>query len=355
MTRVLSVVGARPQFVKAFPVSRALRRRHEGVLVHTGQHYDEELSDVFFEELDIPEPDYNLGVGSAPHGEQTAAVMRRLDDVLDAEDPDVVLVYGDTNSTLAAALVAGKRDTALAHVEAGLRSGDRSMPEEVNRLLTDHVADHNYAPAEGAADQLRAEGVAGEVFVTGDVMYDAVLAARDRDFGGSTALDDHGVDPDEFVLATVHRAANTDDPERLASVLDGLAATDDPVVLPLHPRTENALDEYGLAERAAAELDLVDPLGYLDFLRLLSAARTVATDSGGVQKEAFYLDTPCVTLREETEWVETVDARWNTLVGADTAAIVDALDGERPRPEKPSLYGDGDAAGRIAEALDRVE
>ncbi|WP_435102103.1 non-hydrolyzing UDP-N-acetylglucosamine 2-epimerase [Halarchaeum sp. P4] len=355
MSRVVSVVGARPQFVKAFPVSGALRDAgHEEVLVHTGQHYDAELSDVFFDELAIPEPDYNLGVGSDDHGAQTAAVMRRLDDVLDSEDPDAVLVYGDTNSTLGAALVAAKRDVALAHVEAGLRSGDRSMPEEVNRLFTDHAADHNYAPAERAADRLRAEGAYAETVVTGDVMYDAVLAVEERDFGGSSALADHGVTADEFVLATVHRAANTDDPDRLAGILDGLASLPGPVVLPLHPRTDAALEAYGLAERARADLDVVAPLGYLDFLRLLDGARAVATDSGGVQKEAFYLDTPCVTLREETEWTETVEAGWNTLVGTDPAAIRAALTGGHDRPAKPSLYGDGDAADHIAEALERV-
>ena len=350
--RVCSVVGARPQFVKAFPVSRRLRDDHEEVLIHTGQHYDEELSGVFFDELDIPEPEYNLGVGSGGHAAQTAEMMRLLDEVIEAESPDAVLVYGDTNSTLAAALVAAKREPALAHVEAGLRSGKWSMPEEVNRVLTDHCSDLLLTPGENAAETLRGDSVRGEVVVTGDVMYDAVLAVRDRALDESTPLPLPDLRPDEYVLATVHRAANTDDPERLAGVLDGLAGIDSPVVLPLHPRTEAALDEHGLYDRAAAELRLVDPVGYVEFLRLLSDASRVATDSGGVQKEAFYLDTPCVTLRDETEWVETVDSGWNVLVGSDPDRIARALTDRSALPPKPELYGGGDAAARTVAALE---
>jgi len=353
--RVCSVVGARPQFVKAAPVSTALANAdgdHEEILVHTGQHYDDALSSVFFDELDVPEPAYHLGVGSDSHAAQTAAMMRGIDDVLDVESPDVVLVYGDTNSTLAAALVAAKCDPALAHVEAGLRSDNWSMPEEVNRVLTDHCSDLLFAPAANAAENLRADGISDGVVVTGDVMYDAVLAVRERAMETSPVLDDLAVTDGKFVLATVHRAANTDDPDRLAAILDGLAAVPERVVLPAHPRTANALRECGLYERAASELTLTDPFGYLDFLRLLDGASRVATDSGGVQKEAFYLDTPCVTLRDETEWVETVDAGWNVLVGADAARIEAALTGPVERPPKPALYGGGDAAERTVDALE---
>jgi UDP-N-acetylglucosamine 2-epimerase (non-hydrolysing) len=353
--KVLSVVGARPQFVKAFPVSDALADRHEEVLVHTGQHYDEELSGVFFDELPIPVPEYNLGVGSASHAVQTADVMRKLDTVVAAEEPAVVLVYGDTNSTLAAALVAAKRDTRLAHVEAGLRSDNWAMPEEVNRVLTDHCADLLFAPSERAAARLEAEGIVDGVSVVGDVMYDAVLRVRERTPDPATVLADRGlaaVAADDYVLATVHRAANTDDPDRLAAVVDGLARSPDPVVLPAHPRTRAALGEHGLRERAAAALHLVEPLGYLDFVSLLDGARAVATDSGGAQKEAFYLDTPCVTLRDETEWVETVEAGWNELVGADADAIAGALRSASASQSKPSLYGDGDAARRVATELE---
>jgi UDP-N-acetylglucosamine 2-epimerase (non-hydrolysing) len=349
--RVLSVVGARPQFVKAFPVSRALAGRHDETLVHTGQHYDEELSDVFFEELDVPEPAENLGVGSGSHAEQTAGVLTRLEAVVEREDPDVLLVYGDTNSTLGAALVGAKANVPVAHVEAGLRSGDRRMPEEINRIVTDHVSELLFAPTDAAVRNLQAEGLGTRTHQTGDVMYDAMGWASDAARQTSTVHEDLRIDPGEYVLATVHRARNTDDPERLASTLDGLAAVEDRVVVPLHPRTADRLAAYDLRERAAAALELVDPVGYLDFVALLDGARAVATDSGGVQKEAYFLDTPCVTLREETEWVETVAAGKNELVGADADAIAAALADPTLPDDDPQPYGDGDAAGRIAELL----
>lgn len=352
--KVLSVVGARPQFVKAFPVSRAIRDDHEEVLIHTGQHYDEELSAVFFEELAIPEPDANLGVGSDTHARQTAGVMTGLDELLASERPDAVVVYGDTNSTLAAALAATKRDATLAHVEAGLRSHDSTMPEEVNRVLTDHCSDLLFAPTERAVDNLRAEGIATGVHRTGDVMFDAMIAVKARAQERSTVVEDLGLAGGEYVLATVHRAANTDDPGRLAGIVEGLANAPLPVVLPAHPRTEQALREHGLYERAAEALQLVDPVGYLEFLALLSGAERVATDSGGVQKEAFYLSTPCVTMRDRTEWVETVECGWNTLVGADPELIAEELSREWRRSERPTPYGDGDAASRIVEVLERA-
>lgn len=352
--KVLTVVGARPQFVKAAPVSRALRQRHEEVLVHTGQHYDAEMSDVFFSELGVPAPEYNLGVGSAGHAEQTAAMMTALSAVVEQEDPDYVLVYGDTNSTLAAALVAAKGRARLVHVEAGLRSYDRSMPEEVNRVLTDHASDLLFAPTENARVILAGEGVTAGVHVTGDVMYDTLLWARTRALERSTVLDDLGLVPGEYILATVHRAGNTDDPARLAAIIDALAAAPFEVVLPLHPRTEAKLKEHGLWERATSSLRVIDPVGYLDFIRLLDGAERMVTDSGGVQKEAFFLDTPCVTLREETEWPETVDAGYNVLVGVDPVAIQAAL--ARPvsldPATKPTPYGDGTAAEQIVRLLE---
>ncbi|NHN59147.1 MULTISPECIES: non-hydrolyzing UDP-N-acetylglucosamine 2-epimerase [Halorussus] len=350
--KVLTVVGARPQFVKAAAVSRELRRDHEEVLVHTGQHYDEEMSDVFFEELGIPEPDDNLGVGSDSHGAQTAEMIVGLEELVETEEPDAVLVYGDTNSTLAAAVAASKLDTDLAHVEAGLRSFNREMPEEVNRVLTDHAADLLFAPSRRAVENLREESVPGAVHDTGDVMYDAVLWARDRAADHSTVLDEHGVEPGEYVLATVHRAGNTDDPKKLAAILDALAGDPREVVLPAHPRTVDRMKEYGLYEEAEERLTLTDPAGYLDFVRLQDCADVVATDSGGVQKEAFFLDTPVVTMREETEWRETVEAGWNTLAGADEEAIRRALATADPPDAKPRPYGDGDAAAEIARLLD---
>jgi len=350
--KVLTVVGARPQFVKAAAVSRPLRERHEEVLVHTGQHYDEALSGVFFDELGIPDPDYDLGVGSDSHGAQTAAMIRELEAVVEEEDPDVVLTYGDTNSTLASAVVTSKLPIPLAHVEAGLRSFNRAMPEEVNRVLTDHASDLLFVPSAVGRDHLATEGVTEGVYVTGDVMYDALLAVRDRVPAPGDVFTDLSLEPGEYVLATVHRARNTDSRERLLAIVDALAATADPVVLPLHPRTADRLESYGLYEHAADALTLVDPQGYLDFLGLLAGARALATDSGGAQKEACFLGTPCVTLREETEWTETVDAGWNVLVGADPAAIERALLDPSAPAERADLYGNGDAAERIVDLLD---
>lgn len=352
--KVLSVVGARPQFVKAFPVSEALKADHEEVLVHTGQHYDEQLSDVFFEELDVRTPAYNLGVKSGTHAAQTASVMRRLAAVVDDEDPDVLLLYGDTNSTLGGALVGAKRDLVLAHVEAGLRSGNREMPEEINRIITDHVSDLLFAPTREAAENLHTEGLGDRTHRTGDVMYDAIRWARDIARSETDVRERLELTGEEYVLATVHRPRNADDPDRLAAVLDGLAATPWPVVVPVHPRTAEKLDEFGMYERAERKLVLTEPLGYMEFVALLADARAVATDSGGVQKEAFFLDTPCVTMREETEWVETVSSGWNRLVGADADAITDAITSSSLPDEKPQPYGDGNTARRIAALLGRV-
>lgn len=359
--KVLSVVGARPQFVKALPVSVALRNDHEEVLVHTGQHYDEELSDVFFRELQLPTPDHHLGVGSNTHAVQTARIMAALEPVMEEESPDATLVYGDTNSTLAAALVAAKREPTLAHIEAGLRSDNWAMPEEVNRVLTDHASDLLFAPSRAALDNLCAEGLTGGVTQTGDVMYDALCRMRPESRARSTILSDLDLEEGGFILATVHRAGNTDDHDRLAAIVEGLSAAPLPVVFPCHPRTEAQLRVTGLWHKAEAAFKLIDPVGYLDFIRLIDGAERVATDSGGVQKEAFFLDTPCVTLRGATEWVETVDAGWNVLVGAQSNRIETALSDPFTLSEKPSVYGDGTAAQQIvrvlsghAEAIDSI-
>jgi UDP-N-acetylglucosamine 2-epimerase (non-hydrolysing) len=308
---------------------------------------------VFFETLDIPEPDYNLGVGSGTHGAQTAAMLEQVEEVITNETPDIVLLYGDTNSTLAGALAGAKMDPSVVHLEAGLRSYNREMPEEINRILTDHGADLLLAPSQTAAETLADEGRGEATVVTGDVMYDAVTAVRDLVANNSDVLDRYGLTPGEFVLSTVHRAANTDDPERLQSIFGALGEAPLPVVLPLHPRTENYLKEYGMWESANESVKLVEPLDYLEFVRLLDTAGRVATDSGGVQKEAFFLDTFCITLRDETEWVETVEAGWNVLTGADRDAIAEALsvDWERPS-EKPAPYGDGNAARVVREAIE---
>jgi UDP-N-acetylglucosamine 2-epimerase (non-hydrolysing)/UDP-GlcNAc3NAcA epimerase len=353
--RVLTVVGNRPQFVKAAAVSGPLRRRDEEILVHTGQHYDNALSAVFFEELDVPPPDRELGVGGGTNTDQTARMLAALEPLLDAVAPDVVLVYGDTNSTLAGALVAAQAQVPLAHVEAGMRSFDRTMPEELNRVVSDHLAALLLCSSETAAANLRREAAAGEVAVVGDVMVDVALAVQPLARERREPLDEHGLEPGGYLLATVHRAGNVDDPERLARLVDLLVSVPGPLVLPLHPRTAARLRAAGLDARlrAAPGVVLTDPLGYLDFTALLCSARAVLTDSGGVQKEAYLAGVPCVTLRDTTEWVETVQQGWNVLVDLDADAARAAL--LRPRPaEHPPLYGDGRAGERVADAVRRL-
>jgi UDP-N-acetylglucosamine 2-epimerase len=359
--KILSVVGARPQFIKAAPVSRALRRVAHELLVHTGQHYDREMSAIFFEELQIPEPDYNLGVGSGSHGWQTGQMLIRLEEVLLAERPDGVLVYGDTNSTVAGALAAVKLHIPVAHVEAGLRSFNRRMPEEHNRVLTDHAADLLLCPTQTAVENLADEGIAQGVHLVGDVMLDAVLynfgLAEER----SGLLARLGLSPGDYALATVHRPRNTDDPARLQGILAALAeiASEMPVVFPAHPRTQKAMGALKLptshpfrkGSEGGSRLLVMEPVGYLDMLVLEKNARLILTDSGGVQKEAYFSAVPCLTLREETEWVETVEAGWNRLVGAERAVIVTAAHATWPGGKPPSVFGDGHAAERIADLL----
>jgi UDP-N-acetylglucosamine 2-epimerase len=351
--KVATIVGARPQFIKAAPVSRLLRAAAEEVLVHTGQHYDHQMSAVFFEELRIPEPDYDLGVGSGSHGWQTGQMLIRIEEVLQAEKPDWVLVYGDTNSTLAGALAAVKLQIPLAHVEAGLRSFNRQMPEEHNRVLTDHASDLLFCPTTTAMDNLRREGLGAVAHLVGDVMYDAVLFNAELAEKHSTVLDRLDLEPGEFALATVHRPRNTDDPERLGRIMAALAEIRLPVIFPVHPRTRRRLADAGLDPGPAFSdrLRLVEPVGYLDMLALERNAGLILTDSGGVQKEAYFFAVPCLTLREETEWVETVEAGWNQLVGADPEAILDAASRFRPVGVPPRLFGDGGAAAGVVDLL----
>jgi UDP-GlcNAc3NAcA epimerase len=352
--KIVSIVGARPQFIKAAPVSRALRRQHAEVLVHTGQHYDHNMSALFFEELDIPEPDYNLGIGSGLHGQQTGRMLEAIEQVLLDERPDWVLVYGDTNSTLAGALAAVKLHIPVAHVEAGLRSFNRRMPEEHNRVLTDHMADLLFCPTQTAVDNLAREGITRGVHNVGDVMYDALVFATERVRSCSNVLARLGLAERSYLLATVHRAENADDAARLRSILDSFLNLDEPIIFPIHPRTHRKLAELGERfnlQLAACNLKLIEPLGYLDMVSLEQSARMILTDSGGIQKEAYWLGIPCVTLRDETEWVETVEAGWNILVGADAARITQAVRSFTLPTARPMLYGDGQTAERIVCSL----
>ena len=355
--KVLTVIGARPQFIKAAPVSKALRQAsHQEFLVHTGQHYDYGMSQIFFEEMGIPEPDLNLEVGSGGHGWQTGQMLARLEEVMQQERPDCVLVYGDTNSTLAGALAACKLRLPIAHVEAGLRSFNREMPEEHNRVLTDHCSELLFCPTQTAVDNLAREGISGaSVELVGDTMFDAVLQFSKVAQQRSRVLEELRLRPKEYLLATLHRPYNTDISEHLVGILKAFTQLEQTVVFPVHPRTRLKVSELGslpgIAE-ANGNLMMLDPLGYLDMLMLEQNARLILTDSGGIQKEAFFFGVPCVTLRPETEWVETVQAGWNEIVGADPTRIVEAANKQDwPTGPPPVLFGDGAAASRIVMRL----
>jgi UDP-GlcNAc3NAcA epimerase len=354
--RILSVVGARPQFIKLAVVCRAVLQREAGSLshrvLHTGQHYDFEMNDVFFEELGIPRPDYSLGVGSGSHSFQTGEMMKGLEPVLLDLRPDWVLLYGDTNSTLAGALVAAKLGIKMAHVEAGLRSYNRGMPEEINRVVADHLSDLLLCPTESAVNNLEREGLGARAVLTGDVMCDAALQYRElaeQRQGEIAERWKHG----EFALATVHRAENTDDVVRLAAILralDRIARRICPVALPLHPRTEKSMAQAGLS---AGAVTILRPVSYLEMLLLEGRARFILTDSGGVQKEAYFAKAPCITLREETEWVETLENRCNVLAGANEQAIIAAAVQAHTAGPWTAIYGDGHAASAVLSALQR--
>jgi UDP-GlcNAc3NAcA epimerase len=350
--RVLTVIGNRPQFVKAAAVSRLLRAEHDELLVHTGQHHDDELSTIFVTELGIPRPERELGIHGGTNTEQTARMLAILGPLVAEERPDVVLVYGDTNSTLAGGLAAAQARVPVAHVEAGMRSFDRAMPEELNRVLTDHLSDVLLCPSPTAVANLEREHVVGRIELVGDVMVDVALLFAPRARADDAPLREAGVSPGQYALATAHRAGNVDDPVRLRALVDLLLALPLAVVLPLHPRTRARLEGAGwLGELEAAEhVRLMAPLGYVAFTSLLSRARAVLTDSGGVQKEAYLAGVPCVTMRDTTEWVETVDVGWNVLVDLDAGAALAALQ-RTPPAERPELYGDGRAGARVVAAL----
>jgi UDP-GlcNAc3NAcA epimerase len=350
--KILTVVGNRPQFIKAAAVSGPLRAAHEELLVHTGQHHDDALSAVFFRELGLAQPERELGIGGGSNTSQLARMLAALEPLLAQEHPGAVLVYGDTNSTLAGALAAAGADVPVIHVEAGMRSFDRTMPEERNRVLADHLSELLLCASQTAAENLNAESVGGRVEVVGDVMVDVALRLQPAAREDAATLGAHGVRHGEYLLLTAHRAGNVDDPARLRRLVELIRALPAPVVFPLHPRTRARLDAAGLLDELAgvAGLRVTEPLGYLELAALLCQARAVLTDSGGVQKEAYLAGVPCVTLRANTEWVETVQAGWNTLVDLDPQAALRAL--ERPTPaQHPALYGDGHAARHCVQAI----
>jgi UDP-GlcNAc3NAcA epimerase len=351
--RILSIVGARPQFIKLSPMAKALEGKFEHVIVHTGQHYDDAMSGVFFEGLLLPQPNYNLGVGSETHAVQTASMMVGLEEVMKEVQPHVVAVYGDTNSTLAGALVAAKLTIPIAHVEAGLRSFNRTMPEEVNRVVTDRISLFLFAPTPSAMQNLSREGMKDDAYLVGDVMLDALVMNRGLIERNSSILERLRVQSKGFYLATIHRAVNTSGHQHLDAILHGLQRLDAPVVFPVHPRTRRVMEEHHVDIAVLSNIRFIEPVGYLEMLVLQTHARKVLTDSGGVQKESYCLHTPCITLREETEWVETLEGGWNQLVGSDVQKIIKATTSNPPSTLQKDIFGDGQASVLIADILDK--
>ena len=348
--KIVTIVGARPQFIKIAAVSRKLRVRHQEILVHTGQHYDYQMSGAFFDGLDLPDPDVNLGVGSGSHGTQTGTMLKGIEEVLVAQGADCLLIYGDTNSTLAGALAASKLSIPVVHVEAGLRSFNRSMPEEINRVVADHLSDLLLCPSETALANLALEGITHNVHLVGDVMLDAIRWAQQRSAGAESALFGRfGLKRGQYLVATLHRSENTDDHARFTGILEALNALGESVIFPVHPRARKIIVEIGFRPRRG--LHLVDPVGYLEMVALVSAARLVLTDSGGLQKEAYWLGVPCLTMRNETEWVETVESGWNVLVGSDSKKIASTVGSFVPPKSHPALYGDGTAAEKCVDLI----
>ena len=352
--KIASVIGARPNFIKAAPVSREIRKEYNEILIHTGQHYDYEMNRIFFNELNIPEPDYYLGVGSGSHSYQTGEMLKRIEKVLIKEKPDIVLVYGDTNSTLAGALAAVKLHIKVGHVEAGLRSFDRKMPEEINRVLTDHCSDLLFCPTKTAVENLKREGITGGVYLTGDVMVDALKENINIAEKKSKILKKLDLKRKSYYLATVHRAENTDNFNRLKNIVNAFCKIEN-LVFPCHPRTERSLKKFGLWDMLQSTVNIIKPVGYLDMLVLEKNAYKILTDSGGVQKEAYILKVPCITLRENTEWVETVEDGWNVLVGADREMIIKTIEEFNPNEEQRDVFGDGKASKNIVDIIKDIE
>ena len=370
--KIVTILGARPQFIKAAPVSKVIREKADSgehlkeIIVHTGQHFDRNMSAIFFEEMGIQQPNYQLNIHSLNHGAMTGQMLNKLENILVSEKPDLVMVYGDTNSTLAGALAAVKLHIQVAHVEAGLRSFNREMPEEHNRVLTDHCSDVLFCPTQTAVDNLAKEGIGAVaaspsnqkpsapcVHWVGDTMYDAVLMFSTMALRCSKFTNTIGIEPKTYFLATVHRPYNTDDPESLRSIIHAFHELDGPVIFPVHPRTQAKLKQAGVSmdARISKNIHFIDPVGYLDMLALAKNAKVILTDSGGLQKEAYFLKVPCITLRPETEWLETVQSGWNVLVGASQEKIVQAVLNRACPTLSPQVFGDGRAAEKIVEHI----
>lgn len=343
--KIITVIGARPQFIKAAAVSNLIRKEFDEILIHTGQHYDENMSKIFFDELNIPKPEYNIGIGSGSHGLQTGNMLIELEKIYLQEKPDLVLVYGDTNSTLAGALAASKLLIPVAHVEAGLRSFNMNMPEEQNRILTDHISNMLFAPTESAINNLKKEGMEKNVYNVGDVMFDATLNFKELASIKSNIVQELNLSSNKYILTTIHRAENTNDINRLKNIIKALNESNKTVVLPIHPRTTKYIENYGLSFNS--NIKVIEPVGYLDMINLEMNAEKIVTDSGGVQKEAFFMNKPCITMRDETEWVETVENGWNIVVGTDKKKILDAITSFIPKEEQKDIFGDGKASEKI--------
>jgi UDP-N-acetylglucosamine 2-epimerase (non-hydrolysing) len=352
--KIVSIIGTRPQFIKYAPLTKELRRIHNDILVHTGQHYDYNMNKVFFDELGIPVPDYNLGIGSGTHAYQTGDMLKGIEAILLEEKPQMVMVYGDTNSTLAGALAAVKLHIKVAHIEAGLRSFDRSMPEEINRILADHCSNFLFCPTQTAVNNLKNEGMMKGVYLTGDVMVDVLIANKEL-AEKSDILEKLGLRSKQYITVTIHRASNTDiqeNLERIVKVLIQIADMGETVVFPIHPRTQKLLANYGLLDNLKTKVKIISPLGYFEFLKLLNHSKKVLTDSGGIQKEAYILKVPCITLRENTEWVETIQDGWNILVGNNTKRIMECVLNQDITISYSNLYGQG-ACSNIFRILEK--
>lgn len=353
--KIMTIVGARPQFIKAVSVSESIRKKESisEIILHTGQHYDESMSGVFFKELGIPQPSYNLGIGGGTHGQNTGRMIEQIEQVIIKESPDWLLLYGDTDSTLAGAIAASKLNIPIAHVEAGLRSFNRKMPEELNRILTDHASNHLFAPTQSAVDRLLFEGIPlSDITFSGDVMFDTALHFGELSKRQSKIISTLKLKDKNFILATIHRKENTDDPIRLTNIIKGLSIPTQKVILPLHPRTRKKISEFNI--KVPSNITTIEPIGYLDMVRLEISASVIATDSGGVQKEAFFHGVPCVTLREETEWVELVELGVNHLAGADSL-LIGSLIQKSINQTIPKVfpYGEGNASEIIAKFFEQ--